>query len=80
MCPTQFNLLDVPVGNFQSFGGCDSTAQKLRCTDDQSFRSAEPWNDCLWFRVDKPPKGDVGDLRLAQLVRIVRLQDSLWMR
>jgi hypothetical protein len=77
MRATQFNLHNVPVANFQSFGGCDSTAHKLRCTDDQSFRNAEPRNDFVWFRVDEPPKGDVGDLQLAQLVRILRLQDGL---
>ena len=80
MRATQFNLLDVTVANFQSFGGCDSTAHKLRCTDDQSFRNAEPRNDFVWFRVDEPPKGDVGDLRPAQLLRIPQQQDGQRMR
>jgi len=48
----------------------------LRCTDDQSFRNAESRNDFVWFRVDETPKGDVGDLRPAQLVRILRQQDG----
>jgi len=77
---TQFNLVDVRVANFQSFGGCDSTAHKSRCTDDESFRNGEPWNDFVWFRVDEPLKGEVGDLRLAQRVRILWLQDGQWKR
>jgi hypothetical protein len=77
MRATQFNLLDVPVPNFHSFRGCDSTAHKLCCTDDKSFRNAEPRNDFVWFRVDDLPKGDVGDSRPAQLVRILWLQDGL---
>jgi len=77
MCDTQFNLLFVPVANFQSFRSRDSTAHKLRCTDDQSFHNAEPRNDFVWFWVEEPPKGDVGDLRPAQLVRIVWLQHGL---
>ena len=49
----------------------------LRCTDDQLFGNADARNDIVWLLVDKPPKGDVGDLRLAQRVRILRLQDGL---
>jgi hypothetical protein len=77
MSATQCFLLDVPVANFQSFGGCDSTAHMLGCTDYQSFRNAEPRNDFVWFRVDEPPKCDVGDLQSAQLVRILPRQDGL---
>jgi hypothetical protein len=77
MCANQFNFLDIPVANFQSFGSCDPNAHKLRCTDNQSFRNAEPQSDFVWFRVDEPPKGDVEDLRPAQHVRILQLQDGL---
>jgi len=80
MSATQFNLLDLPVANFQFFGSCDSTAHQLRCMVDQSLRTAEPQNNFMWFRVDEPPKGDVGELQLAQLVRILRLQDGQWKR
>jgi len=77
MRATQFDLLNVPVANLQSFGGCDSTAHKLRWTDDKSFHNAQPRHDCVWFQVVEPPKGDVGDLPPAQHVRILRLQDGL---
>jgi len=80
MCATKFNLHDVPKDIFQSFGERNSTAHKLRCTDDQSFGNADAQNDIVWLLIDKPPKGDVGDLRLAQRVRILRLQDGLWKR
>jgi len=80
LCATQFNQLDLPVTDFQSFGGCDPTTHTLSCTDDRSFRNAEPQNNILWFWVDEPPKGDVGDLRPAHLVRILRLEDGQWKR
>jgi len=67
MHATQFNLHNVPVANIQSLGGCDSTAHRLLCTDNKSFRNAEPQNDLVWFWVDEPPKGDVGDLHQQQL-------------
>jgi len=34
----------------------------------------------VWSCVDEPPKGDVGDLQPAQLVRILWLQDGLGKR
>jgi len=77
MRATQFNLLDFPVANIQSFGGCDFTAHKLPSMDDQSFPNAEPQNDFVWFRLDESPKGDVGDLRPGHLVRILWLLDGL---
>jgi len=77
MRATQFNLLDVPVANFQPFAGCDSSAHKMHSTDDQWFRNVERRNDFVWFRVDEPPQGDVGDLCPAQPVRILQLQDGL---
>jgi hypothetical protein len=80
MRPTQFNLLDVLVSNFQSFGGSDSSANMLSYTDDQWFRNAEHWKDFAWFRVDEPPIGDIGDLRSSQLVRILWLQEGLQKR
>jgi len=80
ICATQFNLLDVPVANFQTIGSRDSTSHRLRCTDDQSFCNAEPRNNFVWFWVDEPPKGNVGDLQPAQLVSILRLQDGLQKR
>jgi len=80
MPATQFNLLDVPVANSQFFGCCDSTAHKSRGTEDKSFCDAEPRNDFEWFWVDDPPKGDVGDLWPAQLVRILLMQHGLWKR
>jgi len=73
MHATEFDLLYVPVVNFQSSGGADSTAPELNRIDDQSFRNTELWNDFLWFWIEAPPKGDVGDSRPAHLVRILRL-------
>jgi len=80
MRASQFHLLDVPVANFQSIGSCDYTAHKLRSADDQSFRNVEPRNNFVWFCVDEPPRGDVGDLQPAQIVRILRLHDGQWKR
>jgi len=80
MRATQFNLLDIPVANFQSFGGCDSTAHELRCTDDLSFHNAARRNNIVCFEIDEPPKSDVGDLRQAQFVKILWLQDHLQKR
>jgi len=77
MFAAQFNLLNVPVANFQSFRGCDSTARTLRYTDDQSFPNTEPWSDFVLFRIDERPNGDVVDSRLAGLVRILQRQDGL---
>jgi hypothetical protein len=73
---TEFNLLDVPVANFQSFSGCDSTAHTVCCTDNQSFHNTERSNDFVLFCVDTPLTGDIADLRPAQLVRIPLLLDG----
>jgi hypothetical protein len=59
---TQFNLDNVLVANIQSFGGCDSTAHQMRCTDNQSLCNGAPWNDYVRFWVDELPNGDVGDI------------------
>lgn len=64
----------------KSFGGCDYTAHLLRCTDEESFCNAEPLNDIVWFRVDEQPQGEVVDLRPAQPVMILQLQDGLQKR
>jgi hypothetical protein len=77
MCATKLNLLDGPVANFQSFISCPATVHKLCCTDDQSFRNAKPQNKIVWFWRSELPKGDVEDLRPAQLVKILWLQDGL---
>jgi len=75
---TQFNLHDVLVAICQSFCSCDSTAHKFHCTDDQSFPNADRLNDFVWFRADKPPKGDIVDSRPAQPGTILCPQDGLW--
>jgi hypothetical protein len=62
MHATQFNLLDVPVSNLQSFRVCNSTHHKLHCTNDQLFGNNASRNDFRLFQVDEPPKGDVWDL------------------
>jgi len=80
MPATQLKLLDVPVANFQSFGGCDVTAHKLRCTDDQVFGNNEPLTNVMWVRMDEPPEYDVSDVRPAQLVRKLWIHDGLWKR
>jgi len=80
MDATQFNVRDVPAATFQSFGVFDSTSHELCRMDDQSFRKTEPRNDFVWFRADELQNGDQGDLWLAQLVRILQLQDGLWKR
>jgi hypothetical protein len=65
MHATHFNLLHIPLTNFQSFHRYDSPAHMLHCMDDRSFCIAEPRNDFVSFRLDEMPKADVGDLQPA---------------
>jgi len=68
------------VTRFQSDSGCDSIADMMHCTGDLSFRISDPLNNFVWFQVGEPLNGNVGDLGLAQLVRILWLQDGVQMR
>jgi hypothetical protein len=72
---TRYKVLKVPVANFQTVGSEEYTTHRLLCTGAEKFHGTVR-NDFIWMRIsDNCDFGDVGDLRPAQLIRILQLQD-----
>jgi hypothetical protein len=72
---TRYKVLKVPVANFQTVGNQEYTTHRLLCTGADTFHGTVR-NDFIWMRIsDNHDFGDVGDLRPAQLIRILQVQD-----
>jgi hypothetical protein len=72
---TRYKVLQVPVANFQTVGDREYITHRLLCTGAETFHGAIR-NDFIWMRIsDGRDLGDVGDLRPAQLIRILQVQD-----
>jgi hypothetical protein len=72
---TRYKVLTVPVANFQTVGNQEYTTHRLLCTGADTFHGAVR-NDFIWMRISDNRKfGDVGDLRPAQLIRILQVRD-----